>query len=280
MIRVFPRRTKWTPTDELAFVGDPPMFRPSDRNIAVRVSVTFTWDVPEGNRLWRAWSSFYDDVQIGGPAFDDPGGEFVPGRFIKGGVTITSRGCIRKCPPCFVFDREGWIRELPIRDGWIVQDNNLLACSRPHIEAVFDMLRRQRKAAIFSGGLDTRLLQPWHRELLDSIRYNELWVACDSAAMLEPLERAADILSDISRYKRRCYVMVGYGDETILQAEKRLEKVYTLGFDPFCQLHRGEGERVYDRQWKDLNRKWSRPAAYRRDGNKVVWAAAKEIVGG
>jgi hypothetical protein len=25
MIRVFPRRTKWTPTDELAFVGDPPL---------------------------------------------------------------------------------------------------------------------------------------------------------------------------------------------------------------------------------------------------------------
>ena len=24
MIRVFPRQTKWTPTDELAFVGDPP----------------------------------------------------------------------------------------------------------------------------------------------------------------------------------------------------------------------------------------------------------------
>ena len=28
LIRVFPRRNKATPDDELAFVGDPPLFRP------------------------------------------------------------------------------------------------------------------------------------------------------------------------------------------------------------------------------------------------------------
>ena len=52
MIRVFPRRTKWTPDDELAFVGDPPLFRPKER--VVNISVTFTWDLPEANRLQRA----------------------------------------------------------------------------------------------------------------------------------------------------------------------------------------------------------------------------------
>ncbi len=41
MIRVFPRKTKWTPDDELAFVGDPPLFRSPD-NEAVYVSVTFS----------------------------------------------------------------------------------------------------------------------------------------------------------------------------------------------------------------------------------------------
>ena len=43
-IRVFPRQTAMTPTDELAFVGDPPLslWRPSADE--VHVSVTFTWD--------------------------------------------------------------------------------------------------------------------------------------------------------------------------------------------------------------------------------------------
>lgn len=64
MIRVFPRKTNWTPTDDLAFVGNTPLFRPEDQ--PVRVSVVFTWDIPEGERLVRAWSDYYSDVKIGG----------------------------------------------------------------------------------------------------------------------------------------------------------------------------------------------------------------------
>ncbi|MBM3120406.1 MAG: hypothetical protein FJ006_12845 [Chloroflexi bacterium] len=260
MIRVFPRRTKWTPIDDLAFVGDPPLFRPREQ--PVFVSVTFTWDIAEGERLARAWSNYYRDVRIGGPAFGDQGGEFEAGRFIKDGVTITSRGCPWKCSWCFVPKREGTIRELKIKEGYIVQDNNLLACSRGHIESLFEMLRGQRKAAVFAGGLDIRLLKPWHKKLIDSIRVHELWFACDTMTSLRNLERAAEILDGIPQRKRRCYVMIGYGNESLKQAETRLEKVFALGFDPFSQLYRGDGERQYGADWKALNRKWSRPAAY------------------
>jgi len=201
MIRVFPRRTKWTPNDALAFIGEPPLFRPPEQ--PVRVSVTFTWDVSEGQRLARAWGGYYHDVQIGGPALDDPGGAFEPGRFIRPGVTITSRGCPRRCPFCFVARREGALRELPIRDGWIVNDNNLLACSRRHVEAVFEMLAHQPRAAQFNGGLDARLLTDWHRRLLDGIRIKEMWFACDTAAGFPALKRAAAILDGIPEYKRR-----------------------------------------------------------------------------
>jgi len=43
VIRVFPQRTKWTPDDDLAFVGHPPLFRPGSESTPVFVSVTFTW---------------------------------------------------------------------------------------------------------------------------------------------------------------------------------------------------------------------------------------------
>lgn len=268
LIRVFPRRTKWTPDDELVFVGDPPFFRPSEE-MPVYVSVTFIWDIPEGQRLQKAWAQYYSNVQIGGPAFGDPGGEFEPGRFIKPGVTITSRGCPHYCSWCHVHNREGQIRELSIKEGYIVQDNNLLACSREHIKAVFEMLRKQKKGIYFKGGLDIRLLKPWHIDLLKSIKIKELWIACDNQGFLPLLENACYLLSDFPQRKKRCYVMIGWC-EPIDIAESRLERVYELGFLPFSQLYQSDDRKSYSSEWLKLNRKWSRPAAYRPRKNLIT----------
>jgi len=248
------------PDDELAFVGDPPLFKPKEN--PVYISVTFTWDIPESVRLKKAWSYFYDDVQIGGPALDDPGDEFEPGRFVKNGVVETSRGCPKKCEWCFVPQREGKLRELEIKEGHIVIDNNLLACSRSHLAGVFLMLSKQKKAAQFKGGLDSTLFQPWHKSLFDSIRVDEMFFACDTAEAIKPLERVANILNDTSIEKKRCFVMIGR-NETLEKAEKRLEEVYRLGFLPFAQLYQPKERIKYSKEFTDLARKWSRPAAYR-----------------
>lgn len=261
MIRVFPRRTKWTPTDELSFVGDPPLWRPIEQ--PVRVSCTFTWDRPEAERLVRSWSRFYSDVQVGGPAFDDPGGEFVPGRFVKAGVTITSRGCIRSCGFCLVPQREGKLRELPIRDGWDVADNNLLACSKQHITSVFEMLRRQPQPIHFSGGLDARLFDDWHADLLRSVRLHVAYFACDSQAGLPHLEQVAKRIDDISREKKRCYVLIGYNGETIQEAKERLKAVYHLDFLPFAMLYRAPSGGAWAYEWRQLQKTWARPAAFK-----------------
>lgn len=261
MIRVFPVPNKWTPTDELAFVGEPPLFRPGDSTIPVRVSVTFTWHRAEAERVAKAWGQYYSDVKVGGPAYDDPGGEFVPGRFMKKGCTITSRGCPKKCGWCNVPGREGVLRELAIKPGWIVQDNNLLATSERHIRAVFDMLRAQNRRIYFNGGLDKHFFQPWHRALFDSISIGELWFACDTALDLPSLERAAGILEGIPLRKLRCYTMIGYDSETLSDAARRLDRVLEIGFLPFTQLYQPEVRREYSHEWKALCRKWARPAA-------------------
>lgn len=264
MIRVFPRRTKWTPDDKLAFVGDPPLFRPPEQ--PVFVSVAFTWDLHEGFRLYRAWKQFYENVQIGGPACGDKGDIFYPNCFLKRGVIITSRGCPWKCPWCFVPEREGEIREYPLQGdwgGWIIQDNNLLACSKKHQENVFKMLLQQRVPVEFAGGLDGHFLSTWHIDWFKKLRVYQFWFACDHSSSFKRLDKIADLMSDFPEQKKRCYVMIGYDGESIKEAEIRLEKVYSMGFLPFSQLYRGEKYINYSKEWKKLNRKWSRPAAYR-----------------
>jgi hypothetical protein len=263
IIRVFPRRTKWTPTDELAFFDEPPLFDLPD--LPVYVSVTFTWDRRKGLRLYKAWSKRFKDVRIGGPAFDDPGGKYTRGRFLMRAVTITSRGCPKGCPWCLVPQREGRLRELSnISEGWVVQDNNLLACSRGHIERVFDMLRRQPIAASFPGGLDLNYIQTWHIDLLKTIKVSMIFTAFDTEKSLEKLDMAADLFADFHIDKRRAYCLIGFNGDSPYHAEQRLEKVYQAGFLPFAMLNKSPiGKIDYSNDWLKLQRKWSRPAAYR-----------------
>jgi hypothetical protein len=268
-IRVFPARTNWTPTDDMAFVGLPPTisdrFLSLDRSSPVFISVVFTWHRKIAESIALGWKELFADVRIGGPAYDDPGGEFTPGMFLKDGCTITSRGCPKRCGWCSVPKREGAIKELSIKPGWIVQDNNLLACSERHIRAVFDMLRDQDRRIFFNGGLDKHYLRDWHRSLFDSIKIGELWFACDTSNDLPHLERAAKILDGISIDKLRCYTMIGYDNETTDDADRRCARVYELGFLPFCQLFQPINAplKTYSEDWRKVHRKWARPAAYR-----------------
>ena len=264
MIRVFARKTKWTPTDDLAFYNRPPLFiRHWKKSTLVMVSATFTWDIEKAYALARAWSLHFDNVRVGGPAFGDKGGEFVPGRFVKEGVTFTSRGCPKRCPWCLVPQREGKLRELKIQPGNIVQDNNLLACSRGHIERVFEMLAGQKRGIQFKG-LDIDYLKPWHVELLKKIKVAELWFACDRPEDLPRLDKAAAMLGDFSIEKKRCYVLVGKDGETQDQAQARCEAVYRKGLLPYAQLYRGVDAGPSRGQWCDFCHFWSSPGLIKK----------------
>lgn len=258
ILRVFPRRTSDTPTDDMAFVGDPGLFRPPADE--VHISVAFKWDAAEAVRLQAAWSDYYRVVKMGGPALDGEGGEFTPGMYLRKGITITTRGCPHRCPWCLV---RGPFRELKIQPGNILQDNNFCAASFPHVRSAIRMLNKQPRGAVFRGGLDTRILSQAHVDELAKLRsIRELWFAADTDDRLKGLQGASDLLGPLglARAKRRCYVLLAFKGESIAKSTARLEAVWDLGFMPFAQLYQPIGERVaYDRQWRDLAAKWSQP---------------------
>lgn len=266
LIRVIVRKTKWTPRDKEAFYCDESMYavKTFGSETPVFVSCTFTWDKKKAVELARAWAMNFRNVQVGGPAFNAHSGEFVPGRFVKEGVTFTSRGCPKRCPWCLVPLREGKIRELKIQPGYIVQDNNLLACSRGHIEKVFEMLAGQKRGAQFKGGLDIDYLQPWHIELLKKIKVAELWVSCDTMADMSKLDKAADLFSDFSIEKKRCYVLIGYNGENQAVAQERCKAVYRKGLLPYAQLYRGVDAGPSRGEWHDFCYFWSDMGKYRK----------------
>lgn len=183
-------------------------------------------------------------------------GEFTPGMYIREGITITSRGCIRKCPWCLVPEREGAIRTLRIHPGNIIQDNNLLACPDDHVRKVFAMLRGQH-AIEFKGGLDARLLRQWHVEEMRRLKIKEMWFAADDDAGVEMLDKIS--LRDWRRDQKRAYVLAGFGGDTIDEAECRARRVWWAGFLPYMQFYRGKDEQDFTRPWRDLVALWCQP---------------------
>ena len=259
LVRAFPRRTRATPTDGRAFVGGPELWTEADE---VHISVTFSWDLPEAERLAKEWGRIAP-VKIGGPATGMRGRDFVPGRYLKLGYTITSRGCPNRCWFCSVWKRDGDVRELPIRDGWNVLDDNLLACSEAHIRAVFAMLGRQPEAPQFTGGLEAKRMVPWIAAELRMLRPKQVFFANDTPDDFEPLRAAGEMMlaAGFTRtsHALRAYVLCGWLKDTMSAADRRRRETLAAGFVPMAMLYRdSKGDR--DPKWMRFQKQWARPA--------------------
>jgi hypothetical protein len=265
IIRVFPRKTKATPTDALAYFGPPDRLAEADE---VHVSVTFTYDKAWAEHLAESWRPVAP-VKLGGVAYGDRGAEFVPGRYIRSGYVFTSRGCPRRCWFCSVWKRDPVPRLLPIIDGWNILDDNLLACPRDHVEAVFAMLRRQKRRVEFTGGLEALSLQDYQVDLLASLRPRPtMFFAYDPQDEFETLRSAASRLLDAgftrASHAMRAYVLIGYPKDTFAAAEQRLQQMLSLGFTPHAMLWRPETPSQMkwapEDSWRAFQRRWARPA--------------------
>jgi hypothetical protein len=265
LIRVFPRKTKASPDDALAYFGPPDLFAEADE---VHVSVTFTADKAIAERLAEQWR-FVAPVKVGGVAYGDTSLEFIPGRYIKPGYTITSRGCPRRCWFCGVWKKWPTPNVLPIYDGWNVLDDNLLACPRDHVEAVFAMLRGQNRRVEFTGGLEALALQDYQVDLLARLKPRpNMFFAYDPGDAFETLESAARRLLDAGftpqSHRMRAYVLIGYPKDTFDQADQRLQQMLSIGFTPHAMLWQPETPSQERHRpapgWRAFQRRWARPA--------------------
>ncbi len=264
MIRVFPRKTNASPIDELAFFDGPPLWEIGDYD--VRVSCTFIYDKPRSEALAEQWNRCGYKVTVGGPAYDDHGGEFMPGQYVKKGMVITSRGCNNNCWFCKVPRREGKIREIEIKNGYNLLDNNILQCSDKHIRSVFEMLNHQKQAVKLTGGLEAAALKDWHVDLIAGLKPKPeiLYFAYDTPDDLDPLIEAARKMRAIGFNNNRvgCYVLIGWPKDTIEKAQGRLQTCIDLDIMPFAMLYADQKQNL-NPDWRKLQRNHIKPAITR-----------------
>jgi hypothetical protein len=272
LIRVFPRRTKATPLDDLARSPSKGAILPFpgflDEADEIHIDVTFTQDTPKAEMLAEQWKHVAP-VKVGGAAYGDNALDFTPGLYIKPGYTFTSRGCPRRCWFCSVWKRNGEATPIPITDGWNILDDNLLACPEPHVRAVFAMLARQGRQIEFTGGLEALALQDYQVGLLADLRPRpNCFFAYDPGDPFETLESAASrmLASGFTEcsHRLRAYVLIGYPKDTFTAATKRLEQMISIGFTPHAMLWQPETPAAEkwrpSPEWGKFQRRWARPA--------------------
>jgi hypothetical protein len=248
-----------SPMDEDSYFGPPDLFTP--KYDEVHISVVFTWDIYKVISLHKNWLNHGKIIKVGGPAYHGESIDgFKAGMYLRQGITITSRGCPFRCPWCFIKQDLIEIDDFP--EGNIIQDNNLLACSRQHLDKVFSMLSKQHRIQ-FSGGLDSRLLTDSIVERLRGLKIYQLFLSYDDPLRFNSILFVAEKLKRYFRRNQlRCYVLIGFGDDTIPEAEERLKAIFEIGFIPYAMLYRNKNGDFPQpkREWKRLQKRWCRPA--------------------
>jgi len=165
----------------------------------------------------------------------------------------TSRGCIRKCPWCIVWKKEGYIKDhAPITEFWNpkhkkvhIFDANFLAS--PKWRENLDFLIKRKLKVCFQQGLDIRLINEENARMLRKCRFYDLdfrtrrlYFAWDDPKTLseELIREKIDILNNagIKPYELMFYVLCGFN--TVFEEDMyRVLKLKDFGVDPYPMLY-------------------------------------------
>lgn len=147
-----------------------------------------------------------------------------------------SRGCIRKCPFCVVWKKEGYIHSIdpkslnPKGEYISIMDNNFFA-NLKWKEAINKLIELNLPVD-FQSGIDVRIFNDKQGKALQKLKlYKQLHIAWDNPK--DDLKDKIELLKQyIKPYKIMCYVLIGYWSS---QEEdlNRIEELTKLKIDPF-----------------------------------------------
>jgi len=187
-------------------------------------------------------------------------------------IVWLSRGCIRKCPFCLVWEKEGYIssqipKELNANGKYIkVQDNNFFA--NPEWPAAYLWLKNSKQPINFSSGIDIRILNKRQCRQLAKLKIQgQIHIAWDNPR--DDLAKHIELLiSHIKPYKIMCYVLIGYWS-TPEEDLYRIETLRDLKIDPFVM--------PYDKS-DNYQKRFARWVNHKAIFKSVKWCDYKRII--
>lgn len=181
-------------------------------------------------------------------------------------VQFLSRGCIRRCPFCLVFKKEGNIHsvmpnQLNPNGKWIeVLDNNFFANPQWYASVQYLMEVGQ---PVNLHGVDIRIMNEEQAYWLNKLRLRRsIYIAWDLPE-IDLTDKLREVIRYIKPWKLMCYVLVGF-NSTMEQDLYRIERLRELGIKPYVMPYRDfENKRVPTQYEKDLAQYVNKPMIFK-----------------
>jgi len=170
-------------------------------------------------------------------------------QIIDAGMGFSSRGCIRNCAFCSVYEKEGRLRQdqeikdiiNPRSNTIILHDNNFTA--DPYCLEKISEIRQRGLVVDINQGCDVRLITEEIAAALSSIKHlRSLHYAWDL------MEHENQVLSGIKRlvkyikpYRHMCFMLVGFNtnfDEDFY----RFRRLVEMNIKPYVMIYNQEGD--------------------------------------
>ena len=181
-----------------------------------------------------------------------------------------SRGCIRRCPFCVVWKKEGMIRPAepkslnPNGEYISIMDNNFFANPK-WLEAI-ERLIEWGQPVDFQSGIDARIFNDEQGEALKKLRlFKQIHIAWDNPKDNLPI-KIDELTKFVRPYKIMCYVLIGF-DLTPEEDLHRVETLRNMKIDPFVM--------PYNKR-DDYQRRFARWVNHKAIFKSVKWVDYKK----
>lgn len=165
-------------------------------------------------------------------------------QIVNAGIGFTSRGCIRKCPFCFVPKKEGEFRQdqeikdiiNPRSNVIILHDNNLTA--DPNCIEKLHEIRDRNLIVDINQGCDVRLMTPEIAQAMSEVHHlRSLHYAWDLMGFENQVLEGIKIMGKfIPTSRHMCFCLVGF-NTSFEEDMYRVKKLTEIGVRPYIMRY-------------------------------------------
>jgi hypothetical protein len=163
---------------------------------------------------------------------------------VNAGIGFTSRGCIRKCPFCFVPVKEGSLKQdqdikdiiNPRSNVIVLHDNNLTA--DPNCIEKLHEIKERKLIVDINQGCDVRLMNEDIAKALAEVKHlRSIHYAWDLMGYEKQVLEGIKILGKFIRpYRQMCFVLVGF-NTSFEEDMYRFKKLSEMKIDPYIMIY-------------------------------------------